>query len=110
MRQCFCRTNDKFPTRDLDEPGPRTTARRFLRRTVGYLRPVGCFSWRPLCKSALTLSPRITCSSINRRHVVVTYGSCITVVPIYRNAAPGFSFDRTLVFDVAAPEDAVSNL
>jgi hypothetical protein len=71
--------------------------------------PLG-FGGEPFCERALIPSFRITCSSINRRHVVVTYGSCITVVPIYRDTAPGRSFNCTLVFDVALPEDAISNL
>ena len=61
-------------------------------------------------RAALMPSSRITCRSINLRHVVVTDGSCVTVVPIYCDATPGGSDDRALVFNVAVPADAISDL
>jgi hypothetical protein len=61
-------------------------------------------------RTALMPSSRITCRSINLRHVVVTDGSCVTVIPIYRDITAEGSDDRTLVCRVALPPDAVSNL
>ena len=61
-------------------------------------------------RAALMPSSRITCRSINLRHVVVTDGSCVTVIPIYRDITAEGSDDRTLVCRVALPPDAVSNL
>jgi hypothetical protein len=47
---------------------------------------------------------------MNLRHVVVTDGGRVTVVPIYRDAAPGFPSDCSLVFHIVVPENAVSRL
>jgi hypothetical protein len=47
---------------------------------------------------------------MNLLHVVMTDGSRVAVVPINRDAAPGRSYDRTLVCRVALPANAVSNL
>ena len=57
------------------------------------------------------LSPRVVhsgLSTMNRCHVVVTNGGRVTVVPIYRDAAPGRTSDRALIFHVVLPENSVS--
>jgi hypothetical protein len=55
-------------------------------------------------------SPQIGRDAVNLRHVVVTDGGRVTVVPIYRDAAPGRPSNRALVCDVAFPIDAISDL
>jgi hypothetical protein len=45
---------------------------------------------------------------MNLRHIVVTDGTRVAVVPINGDAAPGRPFDNTLVLHVALPENTVS--
>jgi hypothetical protein len=88
---------------DLSGRPARTAIRRpavaARRRELGTRRPHLSSSGRTLGRHA-----------INLPHVVVADGSCVAVVPIYRDSAPRRPPDCTLVCRVALPTDAISDL
>jgi hypothetical protein len=83
--------------RSSETPSKQVRHRALERRATGG-------SFRPLRQSKAILSAR----TMNLRHIVVTDGGRLAVVPINRDAAPGRPFDGTLVFQVVPPENAVS--
>jgi hypothetical protein len=82
--------------RSSETPSKQVRHRALERRATGG-------SFRPLRQSKAILSAR----TMNLRHIVVTDGGRLAVVPINRDAAPRRAPDRALVFYVAPPGNSI---
>jgi hypothetical protein len=96
-----------IPRSTYERNGYKRTPAPTGRETLGKESGSGEIRRRPDSVWQMRAASRLLCAS-NLRHVIVTDGCRLAVVPIYRNSAPGSPSDRALVFHVVLPIDAIS--